>query len=381
MSPNISVMHICSDYSKQRLYERLLRAVAAEGLQQFMYVPVRTAAELDVGRIDDVASIGFRYKHLLRPYHRVLFRTKVRKVRRDIMAHTPVAQCDLVHAHFLYSDGAVALQLKRRLGKPFIVAVRNTDLNSFMRYRPDLVGVRDAILREASHVVFLSPAYRTAFVRRLSSRVGTLVEDKAITVPNGLDDDWLQHTPTDPASVDEQALRLLYVGDFTPNKNIAGIVDALEILRARSGATLTVVGGGGAQGDASSRLLDAHRNRGVTYLGRITEPARLRAIYREHDVLVMPSFRETFGVAYVEALSQGVPVVHSKGQGVDGYFEPGTVAEGVDPANPASIAAGIRAVADRLPAVRDDCLREARRFSWARIAQHYVSTYRTMVGP
>jgi L-malate glycosyltransferase len=380
MSSNISVMHICSDYSKQKLYERLLRAVAAEGLQQFMYVPVRTAAELDVGRIDDVASIGFRYQHLLRPYHRILFRTKVRKVRNDIMAHAPVAECDLVHAHFLYSDGAVALQLKRRLGKPYIVAVRNADLNSFMRLRPDLAGIRDSILREAGHVVFLSPAYRTAFVRRLPARIGGLVEAKAITIPNGLDDDWLAQNDGELNGEGEQSLRLLYVGDFTPNKNIAGIVAALEILRARQGATLTVVGGGGDRDDAVAKLLEAQRHRGVVYLGRISEPARLRAVYRDHDVLVMPSFTETFGVAYVEALSQGVPIVHSKGQGVDGYFEPGTVASAVDPTDPASIAAGVRAVADRLPDLRAVCRREARRFSWARVAQHYVCTYRTMVG-
>lgn len=380
MSSNLSVMHICSDYSKQRLYERLLRAMAAEGLQQFMYVPVRTAAELGVGRIDDVASIGFRYQHLLRPYHRVLFRTKVRKVLGDIMAHAPVAQCDLVHAHFLYSDGAVALQLKRRLGKPFIVAVRNADLNSFMRLRPDLAGIRDSILREASHVVFLSPAYRTAFVSRLPKRMGGLVEAKAITIPNGLDDEWLESPAGDPRDEGGAPLRLLYVGDFTPNKNVAGIVAALGILRARQAATLTVVGGGGDRGDAVAKLLETQRDRGVACLGRIADPARLRAIYREHDVLVMPSYTETFGVAYVEALSQGVPIVHSKGQGVDGYFEPGTVAAAADPADPASIAAGITEVASRLPGLRADCRREARRFSWARVAQHYVSTYRAMVG-
>ena len=39
----------------------------------------------------------------------------------------------------------------------------------------------------------------------------------------------------------------------------------------------------------------------------------------------MPSFPETFGLVYVEAMSQGLPIIYTKGQGIDGYFEDGKV--------------------------------------------------------
>ena len=170
------------------------------------------------------------------------------------------------------------------------------------------------------------------------------------------------------------------MGDFTPNKNIAGIVAALQMLRAQHDASLTVVGGGSDVDGAVQRLLAQHASRGVTALGRIRDRQRLQALYREHDILVMPSFHETFGLAYIEALSQGMPIVHSRGQGVDGYFAPGTVAAAVDPADPASIAAGIGALAARLPGVRADCLRQARRFAWGEVGETYRETYRAIVG-
>ena len=94
----------------------------------------------------------------------------------------------------------------------------------------------------------------------------------------------------------------------------------------------------------------------------------------------MPSFRETFGLTYIEALSQGVPVVHSRGQGIDGYFAPRTVAAAVDPADPRSIAQGVCEVAARLPAVRDTCRQQARRFDWRRIGSTYRDTYGSILG-
>lgn len=374
-----AVFHICSDYARQALYGELLRAIAAPGTRQFMYVPTRTAAELGVGRITDDPSIDFRFRHLLRPYHRLLFRTKVRRILSDVLSNTPVAQFRLVHAHFLYSDGAVARKLQKAHGLPYVVAVRNADLNAFMCYRPDLAAVRNDVLRHASRVVFLSPAYREAVVARLPPQLREIVLAKALVVPNGIGPDWLaEHAAaaTPPAG----ALRLLYVGDFTPNKNIAGIVAALQILRAQQGASLTVVGGGSDVDGAVQRLLEQYAGRGVASLGRIRDRQRLQALYREHDILVMPSFHETFGLAYIEALSQGVPIVHSRGQGVDGYFAPGTVAAAVDPAVPASIAAGIVELAARLPGIRTDCMRQARRFSWDRIGASYLDTYRAIAG-
>jgi glycosyltransferase involved in cell wall biosynthesis len=373
----MSVFHICSDYAKQAVYPQLLRSISACGVRQFMYVPVRTAAELGVGLIADVSTLAFRFEHLLKPYHKLLFRTKVRRVLADVLSATPVRDHQLVHAHFLYSDGAVALALKRSIGTRYLVAVRNADVNAFMRYRPDLARTRDEILLGASRVVFLSPAYREAVLRRLPLGVRGLVERKALTVPNGIAGGWLDPaTPApEPQAHPDGPLRLLYVGDFTPNKNIAGIVDALRLIRAERPATLTVVGGGGDDRDRVHRLLARGAESGITNLGRVEDAVRLKALYRTHDVFVMPSFRETFGVAYIEALSQGVPIVHSRGQGVDGYFEPGTVSEGVDPADPRSIAEGIRRVAGRLPDVRAACRREAGRFAWSEIGLTYRNTY------
>ena len=43
----------------------------------------------------------------------------------------------------------------------------------------------------------------------------------------------------------------------------------------------------------------------------------------ENDIFVMPSINETFGLVYAEAMSQGLPVIYTKGQGFDKQFNDG----------------------------------------------------------
>jgi glycosyltransferase involved in cell wall biosynthesis len=109
---------------------------------------------------------------------------------------------------------------------------------------------------------------------------------------------------------------------------------------------------------------------------RVEDPRVLAEIYRQHDIFVMPSFLETFGVVYIEALSQGLPIVFSRGQAVDGYFAPGTVGEPVDPHDAESVQRAVLSIAARLDTLRPQCVAAARDFAWSSIAQRYVGLYR-----
>jgi glycosyltransferase involved in cell wall biosynthesis len=92
----------------------------------------------------------------------------------------------------------------------------------------------------------------------------------------------------------------------------------------------------------------------------------------------MPSFLETFGLVYIEAMSQGVPVIHSRGQGIDGLFSASGIAEAVDPRDIYGMAEGIARAADRRQSVASECIRAASRFSWTRIARCYNELYQSI---
>jgi glycosyltransferase involved in cell wall biosynthesis len=376
----LRVLHICSDYAKQHVYRELVSHLDALGIAQFMYVPVRSHAELGVNRDDNLQRARYRFAHVLRPWHRVLFRTKVRTVLRDLLGHIDPGAIDVVHAHFLYSDGAVALKLHERYRLPYVVTVRNTDVNVFMRLRPDLSRLCWSIIANARNVIFITPAYRDLLLQRAPPAVRAHLERAARIVPNGVASYWLEQAPSRLPTRDAgEPLKLLYVGDFSRNKNLITTIRAAEGLSAGFPVTLTLVGGGGDGEREVDALLETGAYPFVTRIPRVDERDKLAEIYRTHDVFVMPSFRETFGVVYIEALSQGLPIVHTRGQGVDGYFEPKTVAEPADPGHVLSVQRAVSAVSTRLDAVRAACVQAARVFSWASIARTYMDLYRDAI--
>jgi glycosyltransferase involved in cell wall biosynthesis len=304
----------------------------------------------------------------------LFFRTKIRTVLRDLCANAGPTSCDVVHAHFLYSDGVVALRIKQQLGKPYIVAVRNTDVHAFMRLRPDLRWLCWDVIEQAERVVFITPAYRELLLRRVPRRLRGLLEQKALIVPNGLARYWIDNAGArhGPHS---GTLKLLYVGDFSRNKNLRNTLRAAALLNENREVSLTLVGAGGDGEAQIDAMLASGRYPFVRRVGRIADRAALAAIYRQHDMLLMPSFRETFGVVYLEAMSQGLPIVYSKGQGVDGYFEPDTVGAAVDPSDPRDIEVKIAQLAARLDRVRPLCVEQAKSFDWSRIAASYRQVY------
>jgi hypothetical protein len=68
-----------------------------------------------------------------------------------------------------------------------------------------------------------------------------------------------------------------------------------------------------------------------TRLQPVRDTGRLREIYQQHTVFAISSFRETFGIVQLEAMSYVLPIIHSRGKEVDGLLALGTVREGVDP--------------------------------------------------
>ena len=97
--------------------------------------------------------------------------------------------------------------------------------------------------------------------------------------------------------------------------------------------------------------------------------------YRKHDIFVMPSFTESFGLVYAEAISQGLPVVYSKGQGFDGQFEEGVVGYHCDAYDANSVASAIKKIIKKTNEISS---RIISKFRWNEICNKYFSIYKEL---
>lgn len=223
-----------------------------------------------------------------------------------------------------------------------------------------IATVHDAaplVLKEAfrGRVQRLAAAFYFSAVRRTARRImavsqftareltkhANVAPHRIEVVPNGVDEAWTASAPELPR--DRQ--RLLFVGNLKPHKNLARLVDALELLRNQRGleVTLEIVGQtsgfrAGLEAETAARLA---RTPWIKLHGKVDD-AFLRNLYAEVGALVFPSLYEGFGLPMLEAMAAGCPVIASSAGALPEVGGPDHARRGsvvyFDPRAPADIA-------------------------------------------
>lgn len=111
-----------------------------------------------------------------------------------------------------------------------------------------------------------------------------------------------RHSRSKPKTlVNGQRCRFLYVGRLVPVKNVNLLVDCFN----RNGLPLTIVGDG-----ILRKQLEDKSNDNISFLGFVNNDELYR-IYQSHDVFILPSLSEPWGLVVEEALYNGLPVIAS----------------------------------------------------------------------
>jgi len=167
--------------------------------------------------------------------------------------------------------------------------------------------------------------------------------------------------------------RLLFVGrQHTPyafyRKGGDLAVAALSVLRREydSQITLTIVGIDDSEWPLQSPVPD-----GVNLLG-VLPPGQVARLYDEHDLFVMPSRQESFGIVFTEALSRGLPCVARNVYAMPEIITPGVSGALVDGDDVDQLAKAIVTVLEDDNIYRQCAIRApqiAAYFSWDRTAR------------
>ncbi|WP_193227606.1 glycosyltransferase [Aureimonas psammosilenae] len=240
---------------------------------------------------------------------------------------------DLIHAHKLGFEGISAWVLSRWYKIPFFVSLRGEVETKIFRRKPDYRPLLRRIVRDAKRVYHVSAWFRDEFHRhvppmpheRLLPNIVRNIKPEIATVPAG-----------------NRFVTIMNL-DIWRKKGLHTLLDGLALaLRERPGIALDIVGSGKEESKAAASALvkKAGVEENVRFLGRLDNAALIERLptYRG---LLLPSSNETFGMVYVEALFAGIPVMHTKGTGIDGYLDNLDVSIGVPEGDAAAVAAAI----------------------------------------
>lgn len=292
---------------------------------------------------------------------------------------------DVVHAHYAVPHAACAYLARQILSShgakiPRVVTtLHGTDI-TLIGSDPSYRETVAFCIEKSDGVTAVSESLRDDTYRHL--RIGNDI----VVIPNFLD--CGQYVPAPDAAVrarfcppDRYEALLLHVSNLRPVKRVEAVIDVFCRVRTERRARLVMVGDGPERARAEALAVEAGVHEHLEILGEIDD---VRPLLSVADVFLLPSAQESFGLAALEAMACGLPVVASRVGGLPEVIRHGETGFLHPPHDTSAMAASALALLDdRQLHARVSRLARASvvdRFDEERIVPMYEAFYAQLLG-
>jgi len=305
------------------------------------------------------------------------------------------ALSDLSHSSLLYIAGAVPFIFFRSLllskdarafhCHGFVSAITGYFL-SVLTGKSFICTEQSIKLRNTASRYIAAVVYRKAAVCIGSSRA-VAEEFKKVGVknisiiPNGVDfAKFLNVRGSTPHIRDEFVI--LSVGRLEKVKGHKYLIEAfVDVKREIPGARLVLVGDGSERGNLEKQADELGMGEDIEFVGERAHD-ELPDWYNRADIFVMPSLSEGFGIAIIEAMASGLPVVATRVGGILDIIEDGVTGFLVEPKNSIAIrdsAVKILQSSEMRKRISDNAGYCVLQYNWDTIAQKVSLIYRSVL--
>lgn len=239
------------------------------------------------------------------PYELVLASKMV-----DVAKHEGL---DLLHVHYAIPHASAAYMAKQILKReginlPVITTLHGTDITLLGR-DASFEPVISFAINESDAVTAVSQSLRTDTYKLFGINIDIEV------IPN-----FLNPTPINEDVVKEireeyapnGTPMLIHISNFRPVKRVMDVMEIYKRVNELKPSILIMVGDGPDRSKAEQFARDNQLN-DVVFVGNVKNPMELLSAA---DVMLLPSESESFGLAALEAMASGVPVVSSNAGGL-----------------------------------------------------------------
>ena len=268
-------------------------------------VYVITYPHKDIKDIDGIHVIGTNGINI--PGVRgLMFKKNAKKALEDLVSKVDI---DIIHGHYLFPAGAAAVEVGNKHGIKTYVTAHGSDMFEMYKSQPYMRSPIKKVLKKADGVFAVSNALKHEIIATGVSGIS----NKTKLSWNSVDVDKFKNRHNnsfrEEFGITDKPV-VLFVGNLIKRKNVDSLIEAKKI--ASSDYYLVVVGDGPLSKKLKKKVEDENIH-GVVFTGARND---VENIIPAADLLVLPSFSESFGLVLIEALACGKPVIGSDVGGI-----------------------------------------------------------------
>ncbi len=212
---------------------------------------------------------------------------------------------DIIHAQYIFPDGLLAFHLSKKFKIPYVLTTHNE------RFYFDHIISRKLALKIIKNAVRVFPINYDNYLYYKALDLSNIE-----LLPLGFNSNFIRSQKTDF----NKKTSILTVAELIKLKNIDKVLMAFAKLVDKYDISYTIIGRG-PEKENLMRLADKLRiNRYVKFLDYVPHEIIANEMYK-HDIFIMPSFFETFGRVYFEAMAMGIPIICAQHSGIAGIFK------------------------------------------------------------
>ena len=239
------------------------------------------------------------------PYELVLASKMV-----DVAKHEGL---DLLHVHYAIPHASAAYMAKQILKReginlPVITTLHGTDITLLGR-DASFEPVISFAINESDAVTAVSQSLRTDTYKLFGINIDIEVIPNFLN-PTPINEDVVQEIREEYAP--NGTPMLIHISNVRPVKRVMDVMEIYKRVNELKSSILIMVGDGPDRSKAEQFARDNQLN-DVIFVGNVKNPMELLSAA---DVMLLPSESESFGLAALEAMASGVPVVSSNAGGL-----------------------------------------------------------------
>lgn len=219
---------------------------------------------------------------------------------------------DLIHAHTALPDGFAANLLKKTYQVPTVITIHGADLQQTIDRNERLKQTVSKAMSDCDEVIVVS----TKLQALQKQKIG-LPDPKVTVLANGVDALFLKESRR---AEKNNKLKILSVSNLIETKGVQLNIEAIaKLIDKYPSLHYQIVGTGPYLRELKLLVRDLQLQDHVEFLGKVPR-AEVKKYMDDCDVFSLPSWLESFGIVYAEAMACAKPVIACEGEGAKDFI-------------------------------------------------------------